>query len=111
MIVSLEFHLCTLIPITSILELSSVMCLALFSVEEPDGEKDLNMLKHSGPKAALPFCDNDQKKTPFPGHYLFILHFPSLPGGARTGWIPWEAWRDWRAGRWELSHDPWYRNE
>lgn len=90
MIVSLEFYLCSLIPITSILELSSVMCLALFSVEEPDGEKDLNMLKHLGPKASLPFCDNEQKKTPFTisSFFIFLLcqgergldGFPGKPG-------------------------------
>lgn len=39
------------------------MCLALY-VEEPDGEGDLSMLRHSGPKAALPFCDNDHREFP-----------------------------------------------
>lgn len=91
-IVSLQFHLCTLIPITSILELSSVMCLALLSVEEPDGEKDLNMLKHSGP--LLPFLSVTMTKrrhrflVTICSFFIFLLcqgergldGFPGKPG-------------------------------
>ena len=58
---------------------------ALLSVEEPDGEGDLSMLRHSGPKTAPPFFfgESNHSKSLFPGYYLFILPFFLLYQGER----------------------------
>lgn len=70
----------------------AVMCLALLSVEEPDGEKDLNMLKHSGP--LLPFLSVTMTKrrhrflVTICSFFIFLLcqgergldGFPGKPG-------------------------------
>ena len=81
--VLLIFHLCTLIPITPVLELTCGIRFALLSVEDPDGEGDLSMLRHSGSKTALLFCESNHRESLFPGYYLFILWFFLLYQGER----------------------------
>lgn len=104
-IVSQVFPLCPLTAITSVLEMFCVMCLALLYVEVPDGD-GIGHARHSGPRFPLPSVTVTTGCPASSFHvtvHSSILPFSSVPGRARPGWIPWEAWRARSTGRWVLG--------